>query len=370
VPVLLILFAVRVNYSVDYDSFLLVQPPFLAAEPLRFGLFFFLRFAVAVAGTGLIVFFAWAVSASGLWPGAGATLSEALTALVPSTLALGAVWAWRRHSERSALNQQEDFLRYSYGRLHCVSKRFLETNEQGLLFGCDCGSEVTPWQKFTALIETDRNFILVTPTDKWAVPKGAFGTEAERTEFRTLASEKLSHGRSLAARSVEFTCTPQDWRNAWWLQFKLGGWSRLAALVFFAVMETLTAVYMAGMYGEHALFTPHFWAGAYVFAALLLILVPLFRKKAPRPTTPLKISFAEDAIYVQSAAFLSKIDWRQVKGIAADKNSIVLSHGKNLLLLIPQRSIYPAQRQYIAEILRARLAPKSRPAPSPEAGNA
>ncbi len=270
-----------------------------------------------------------------------------------------ALWLSRRHSTKSALRQQKEFLDYSYARLHCAKARFLETCEEGILSGCNCGCELTAWQQFTSLMEIDKHFILATRFSRLVLPKAAFQLEADRTEFRTLVSEKLSQ-QIAVARSVEFTCTSNDWRNARWLEFKLGGWLRLFALFSFACIEAVTSLYLVTFYGVEGLFTPQVWAGACCFAALLLALVPLFQKKPVRPIAQMKVSFADDAIYIQSAASLSRVEWSRVKGIVADKNCIVLAYEKKLMLLIPQRSIHPVQRPYLAEILETKLAPKHR----------
>src|SRR4029077_7796716 len=129
------------------------------------------------------------------------------------------VWIASRISVRQTRRQHEDFLEDGYAHLHCRNERFVESTEEGLLFGCNCDQVLRSWSQFMASIETDKSFVLYTNFEVLDIPKAAFSGGGEQTEFRALLSQRLTQEKSLTARAIEFSSNAQDWRHASWLLF-------------------------------------------------------------------------------------------------------------------------------------------------------
>ena len=225
--------------------------------------------------------------------------------------------------------------------------------------GCDCQVDERPWTDFVTLAETNKGFLLCTKSQVLFVPSDSFPSEGERTEFRAMLSEKLRENKSLTARPIEFTCTGEDWRDAKWLQFKMGGWIRWLALFAVACADAVLIAFFAPFFDEGARWSPALTAGACVFALILLILVPKLQGKPPENRAPLKIWISEDAIYAQSPTAESRIPWTRVLGCMGDKRCLVLLLSDRSTILLPKRFIDVAHREAIEVLLRARFARKS-----------
>jgi hypothetical protein len=347
----------RVSYSISQDTFVGLQPPFLAIEPLGRALFFFLflHFVTIFTGVGFVLVFVHIAYFLGQSPPPSSSLTNATMLFGLGVVVLAGVWVAREIIVRNSRKQREQFLRDRYSSLHCRDDRFVETTEDGLLFGCGCKTDSIPWSHFTTLAETNGAFVLFTRAEVLVVPKGAFASEAARTEFRVILSERLSHDRSLTARAIEFACTRKDWHNAQWLQFKAGGWIRLAGLAALAALEGAMILFFVPLFDAGARWSGPFVAGACLFALLIVVLVFVLRRKPPLYRLPLKAWFSEEVIYIQSPIAEGRITWSQISGCIADRRSLILSNNGQVVLLIPQRCIPPAQREHFHALIRKKF---------------
>jgi hypothetical protein len=346
---------VRVFYSVSYQAFAGAQPPFRAIEPMGYGLRFFTYITTICAGVGFVLlsphlFFFLGRSTT------KTSLSQGLEVFGGSAFLLLGVWYARTYSARDARRQQEEFLRDSYSRLHCRDERFVETTDDGLLLGCNCESVLRPWAIFAGVGETDGGFALFTNFEVVTIPKAAFHSGGEQTEFRAILAQRLNENKSATARAVEFACNQQDWRNAAWLQFKMGGWIRVAALTLFAFLVAGYSLFQVPYFDVNAQeLSPPLIAGACIYALLLLTVALMFRRKPFQHSVPMKVWFAEDAIYIQQPVIEMRIPWSHMSGCLADKKSLLLGQRDKSVILIPQRFISPIQREYIMEMLQERI---------------
>lgn len=345
----------RVSYPISYESFVALQPPFAPIAPMGRGLFFFYQFAVPVAGIGFELIAVRVAYLLGWTSWRSAALSHGFAILALGALPVFGVVMARRISARKARRDHAEFLRGNYEHLHCRDSRFVELTPEGLSFGCACENRLHPWSEFSTLLETQAVFIVVTRQDIQIIPKDAFPSEAARTEFRTLLSEKLNENKSLHARTIDFVCTPADWRNASWLRLKSGGWVRVLVLAWSVCVGIAMVLFFAPIFDDSARVAPPFIAAACVFALLVLALLLVFRRKPLRYLGPLKVSFADDAIYVQSPSSEGRVPWSHITGCAGDNKSMVFLYRPLSILLIPLRAIPPAQSQYIFELLKAKL---------------
>lgn len=346
---------VRVPYAISYEAYVATQRPFTPLDPVGFGLLFILEFAVMVAGIGFVLVAVRVTFLLGATPWRSANLAKGIGVFALGGLPILGIWMGRKISARKMLREHNEFLRASFGRLHCRDQRFIEVQDEGVIFGCACKTPLIPWPQLSTLSETESNFVIAAGSEMHIIPKPAFPTEAERTEFRTMLSEKLHQTKTLTARTIEFECRNADWRNARWLLFKAGGWKFQAMMAVSACVGTIMILSFAPAFDDHARFTAPFIAAACIFAAIVLMLVVLLRRKPARYRGLLKVSFAEDAIYVQSPVSEIRIPWHMVTGCIGDKRSLILIQRPFSMLLIPVRSMLRAQGEYIIERLRAKL---------------
>jgi hypothetical protein len=284
------------------------------------------------------------------------SLTQGLEVFGGSAAALLGILFARKYSARDARKQQGDFLRDSYGRLHCRDERFVETTDEGLIVGCNCESALRPWAFFSGFGETDGGFALFTGFEVVAIPKTAFHSGGEQTEFRAILAQRLNENKSSTARVIEFACTSQDWRSAAWLQFRKGGWARVAGLTLFAFFVAAYGLYQVPYFDANVHeFSPSLFAGAFIYALLLLTVALMFRRKPFQSRNPMKVWFAEDAIYVQQPVIEMRIPWAYISGFLADKKSLLLGQSDTSVILIPQRCITASQREQIMEILDAKI---------------
>jgi YcxB-like protein len=351
----------RITYPISYETFVALQPPFKAIEPMRGAVGVFAAIATLCVGVGFILLtphlFPWIDHSP-----PRTNLVQAIGLISVSVISLLCVRVGRRISERRTLAQQEDFLRDSYSRLHCRDRRFVETTEEGLLIGCDCKEVLRPWALLTTMAETDKYFALCTNMEVLNIPKAAFSSEGDRTEFRAVLAQHLTGTKPATARPVEFACTSEDWRKASWLQFKTGGWARVASLVYLLCVVPAFGLFLVPYFDLNAEnLSASLVVGACIYGlALLLAMVLSLRPKNFRHGLPTKVSFAEDAIYVEYPVAEARIPWTQVTGCIADKKSLLLGQRDKSVILIPQRCIAPAQREYIMQMLRAKIGSRAR----------
>jgi hypothetical protein len=347
----------RVSYSISYDTFVNQQPKFKATEPPSRGLLFFMQFAIVFSGIGFVLILAHIFSSLDQSPPPTTSVTKAICILAISALSLLGIWIARRISARRLESQHEEFLRDSYSRVHCRDHRFVDVSDEGLVFGCNCGQVSRPWSQFVTQLETQSNFLLYTRSEVLEIPKIAFLSEGDRTEFRSFLSRQLTQEKSLAAPAIEVACTRADWRRARWLRFRAGGWVRAAAF-------TATALFMAGLILYFVPFVEgHEQSSLAVITAtclftLLSVITVLRFLRTPIPVwilLPIKIWVAADAIYMGSPIGEIRIPWVHLTNCLVDRRSVLFTEAGRSLILIPQRCISPAQRDQIMTQLRAKL---------------
>ncbi len=210
----------RVAYSLSFERYNKLQPPFEAIAPVGRGLFFFLYFVTIVVGVGVAMLSGQLYSLLRHSPAPSPGWFGSAEIFGFGVILLTGVWASRKLSARQANKEHHDFLRESYTRLHCQDRRFVETTEEGIVFGCDCktsadrwldvlswgGSRATSWCGVAGILSTFRR--------KPSIRK------AKRTQFRRTLSECVGASRVELSRSVEFCATRRDWQHAKWLLFR------------------------------------------------------------------------------------------------------------------------------------------------------
>jgi|GEM_PF-6512234 hypothetical protein len=343
----------RVSYSLSLETYKKLQQPFEAIEPVRGGLFFFLYLVTIEAGIGVAMLSGQFYSLLNHSRGPGWLPSIEVFGLGASLLA--GVWVFRRLSVRRAAKDQGEFLSESYARLHCRDQRFVEATEEGLAFGCNCDKKVDNWSDVLGWAESQSDFVLWTRRNVASIPKEAFATEGERTQFRTTLLEHANGGSDLLNRSVEFCANQKDWQHAKWLLFKRGGWVHSGRLLLLAVCVTIFILMGLSLIDPDDMWSPPSVIGALGLSLAAAFLLDPLRRSLQGPKIPMKAWFAEDAIYVRAEKFALRIPWGMIVWWQADTKILIFHYRPRSVLLIPLRAVPMSQFKFILEVILARL---------------
>ena len=169
----------RVAYSLSFERYNKLQPPFEAIAPAGRGLFFFLYFVTIVVGVGVAMLSGQLYSLLRHSPAPSPGWFGSAEIFGFGVILLTGVWASRKLSARQANKEHHDFLRESYTRLHCQDRRFVETTEEGIVFGCDCKTSADRWLDVLSWGEARGDFVVWSRRNLVNIPKEAFDSEGE-----------------------------------------------------------------------------------------------------------------------------------------------------------------------------------------------
>jgi hypothetical protein len=168
------------------------------------------------------------------------------------------------------------------------------------------------------------------------LPKSAFPTEADITEFRALLSGKLNQDKPATAPHFDFALKAEEYRAAYWLHaLKGGGWRGLLKAL---------AIYGCMIYGAFVLWNsiaPHNDA---VRAGLIggLVALPLLRivgKRRKHYFGPLRVYFSEEGLHLQDPANQTRTSWKQFVGYLEGNSILLLYYSPKLYRTIPKRAL-------------------------------
>ena len=221
-------------------------------------------------------------------------------------------------------------------RLYTAAKREFEVTEKDFTAACRCGKLTMPWSEMTQFSERPSHFYVGMKRAGHLIPKSAFGTEGEITEFRRLLSSKLQAQKQLSDRHLSFACRKEDYRWARILHVVNGGGYRkilsdllrLACFIItIRVMRTSIAPY------NKALFFG-------VFGGLSgLVLLRLARTRTRYYLGPIKIYFSDEGLHLQDPATLSRNSWSQFIGYLESSHVLLLYHNPRFYRVIPKSAL-------------------------------
>src|SRR5438309_2699619 len=164
----------------------------------------------------------------------GEDLADSALATMAAGLVLGVcAYLLDRRSLRRWRTRRERELLAAYERIHCRDSRTVEATSESLALRCKCGLVARPWAELTGFTETHSFLIPITRSESLPIPKSAFASEGEVTEFRRLILDKLHTDRPFNACPIEFAHTRADFWRAKWLHVRRGGgWRRVLKIAF------------------------------------------------------------------------------------------------------------------------------------------
>jgi hypothetical protein len=331
----------QLTYAVTFEDFRALQPPFATQAGKNLG---FRAALVACVLTGLLGLWGWT-------RGLGVAFAGFLIGL--GVLAAAFAWVYERHTVRKAKENYEKNLSTAYKNIHCRERRMFEATDEAFTASCRCGTVSRPWSELTGFGENKTHLSLSGSGGALILPKSAFRSEGEVTEFRALAASKLHHDRPTTSPHIEYRHTREDFRRAYLLHLlKGGGWRPLASSAAkFAciVYGTVALAHAMRPANRGMIFGP-------AIGVLLLRVVQLVGGRRKPYFGPLRIYFGDSGLYLQDPTSQSRRTWHQFLGYVEDNHAILLYITPRLYRIIPKREL-AGQGVQLLTMIREKLKP-------------
>jgi hypothetical protein len=194
----------------------------------------------------------------------------------------------------------------------------------------------TPWAELTGVTETPSFLIPLTRTDSFPIPRSAFASEGELTEFRSLILEKLHTDRPFNACPIEFAHTRADfWRAKLLHVRKGGGWRRLVKLGMpaAAFVYIIAAAVVGARSGQAPSWIAPVALGGFAFFLALMV------RPQQRYYGPLRIYFSEEGFHVVDPGSQSRRRWNEMAGYLENRHLYLLYLNPRLYRIVPKRAL-------------------------------
>ena len=343
----------RIPFAISRETYLAIQPPLQTHGQRSRSFFFITRLAILSIAVGAVLLVHHLLGAGGTVSASGSDYAIAAFLIAAGGVVLAIAWGVPKFQERGLLRQHEEILNERYSKLHCPNDRYLETSEDGFVFGCNCKRTSYSWAQLLSVMEGAQAFVIRTKETVEVVPKPAFPGEAAVTEFRQLLLNHMDRPDALKARAVDVQYSPGDFRWASWLHLRRGGgWrgllGRMALAAGFAFYLGYLAVqFDPTMRRDNLLY--------FECGALGLLLFMLMHRKSPQYTGPLRVWFGDEALHIEYPFSLVRLEWFRLYRYLEDKHNLLLYQDDHAYLTVPQRFIAAGQRDYVRSIVQAKL---------------
>jgi len=333
----------KLEYAITLNDFRALQKPFAGRAAANAGFKGVVIFSAAVTALGIYCFI------KGLgWPVAAFLIGLAVVGCV-------AAYFSDVRSLRRAREKYDRDIALAYERLHCRDHRLVEVTDSGFSLVCKCGAVARPWSELTQFSENDRFFLLRTKAEGLLLPKSAFASEGDKTEFRRLATEQINHGRAFAARPVEFLCDRADLRSARLLHISRGGGWRpflRAGAILFGLGVLLN--FFLRSQGGAADPTIPLKAAALVLGAFLVATLVRVLQKGRQQRRPLRLYFGNEGLHLEDGTTIARYPWESFCGYLENDRIFLIYHNPRLYRVVPKRVLAERQTEF-RRLLAARL---------------
>ena len=327
----------RVTYAITYEDFLSLQRPFTLRPGRNAGFIAALIVCGLVVGLGLVV---------------GGFAGVAIGAL--GILGAGGAWLYEKAAVKRAREKYQKSLSIAFQSIHCRDERSFQADEDGFTTACKCGVITRPWSEFVRVSEAKKFLLIGTKKGTELIPKFAFASEGELTEFRNFLLGKLNQVAAPMAKNFEVAYTAADFRSAHWLHvWKAGGRSRLiyslitawgvAVIIYFLLMNT------KGIEVDET--TARIFA---FIGAVLFWTVPTFLRLRSPKLPPARIYYDSEGMLVEDSANRIRFSWDQFIGYLENKHVLLLYLNPRQFKLIPKRALEGRASEFY-DVLQRRL---------------
>lgn len=241
-----------------------------------------------------------------------------------------------RRSLRRWRARREQQLLAAYDRIHCRDSRTVEATSDSLALSCKCGLVARPWTELTGFTETHSFLIPITRSESFPIPKSAFASEGEQTEFRRLILDKLHTDRPFNACPIEFAHTRADfWRAKWLHVRKGGGWRRVLKIGFAMILFVYAIAFTinGARRGELPAWLVPVTLGAFAFFLAMTV------RLQQHYFGPLSMYFSEEGFHVVDPGSQSRRRWNELAGYLEDRHIYLLYLNPRLYRIVPKRAL-------------------------------
>lgn len=331
----------RLSYAIKFEDFRALQPPFTIRAGNNAGFKAVLVACGMMSLLGVFLFFR----------GAGLPVGLFLVGL--GTVAAIAAYF---HEQRSVGGREKEYkknLERAFQQVHCRDQRIFVADENGFTASCKRGTVTRPWSELISFSENHTHFAFNTKMGGQILPKSAFASEAEITEFRALASGKVSRDRPSTAPYIDFAFRSEDYKAAYWLHtLKGGGWRRLARILATSSFSTWGCVviwrYVSASRDPIVL----------VGLIALLVAAPGYgmikRRRSKQYIGSVRLYFSDEGLHVHYPATQSRRPWSQFIGYLENSEVFILYLSPGFYSVVPKRAL-AAQAGRFETLLRAKL---------------
>jgi hypothetical protein len=320
---------VKITYAISLSEFRTLQP---AARPR--------------SGRTAFVVMMGMVCVALIVPGAGVVMEQANEGQPPPAAALVSIglgfvlaafaYAIDRRALLRARVRRDQALLAAYDRIHCRDSRTVEATSESLSLNCKCGLVSRPWSELTGFTETPTFLIPLTRNESFPIPKSAFSSEGELTEFRRLILDKLHTDRPFTAAPIEFAHTPVDFWRAKWLHIrKGGGWRRVVKVGVAMAMFIYAIVFVVSRASAGRIPA---WLVPVVLGAFVFFLTRTVRLRQ-HYYGPLRFYFSDEGFHVEDPASQSRRRWNELAGYLEDRHVYLLYLNPLLYRIVPKRAL-------------------------------
>lgn len=345
-----ILVGMKITFAISLEDYRAIQPAFVGRAGRNAG------FKGVLVVCSLMSLLGVYCTIQGLGISTGAFL------IGLSICSGGVAYLFDKKSVGKTKEKYETSLVAAYQRMHCHDHRTLDCDDAGFTVSCRCGTVTRPWSELAQFSENTSLFFVGTKTDGQIVPKSAFSSEGEITEFRAVFLEKL--GGDVTSRHIDFSYTTEDFRHARILHvFEGGGWRRLAgSLATFAFSAF-------GVYVIWDYLSPHRNLAVLCGLTGALLGIPLLkarRKLRKHYFGPQRIYFGEQGLHLQNSGTLARNSWTQFIGYLENRHIFLLYYTPRTYRIIPRRALIGCEAAFRALLeVKVRRFNDKRPLPPP-----
>lgn len=344
----------KLTYGITYEDFRSLFPSAAKLRKPKPALYFGMVMAALLALVGVLI------TLKALDIVDYRTVPEGTTAQGLGTIFFGiaiiglCVW-YERRTDATIRRKYESHLAAKFKNLHCSNNRTIECSPESLEISCACGSTSRPWTEVSAFTEGPAFFQINTRQEAHLIPKRAFASESERTEFRALVDEHVHVASALSGTRIQFVRTKADARKTRMLHMKKGLSSKQKVNIALSCAVLVWAVF----YGIRAVTgNPHYAVGLGVCAlSLAARFSPWIKKSKYRYFGRLNASFNADGIQIQDNVSTARYRWTDFRGYTKDSSYWLLYHTNNTYRAFPRRAFQLNQASEFNQLLEKNLKP-------------
>lgn len=344
----------KLTYGFIFDDFRTLFPPATKLRKSKPGLYFGILMGGLLCVLGILMAIKAMEWADVRAVPEGTIPQAAITVLLGATIIAVCIFR-ERQIDAKLRKQYESAVQTKFKDVHCRTNRTIAVSPEGIEMSCACGSTIRPWSEVAGFTEGPLFFQITTRKESHLIPKRAFASESERTQFRALFSDHVQVAPVLSGTRIQFVRTKADARHARVLHLKQGlTLKQKLNIVATCLLTVLVGFYMAKLISGSANFASGAGASAILLSARFL---PWFKRKGSGYFGPLTASFNSDGIQLQDPASTAMYRWSDFRGYARDSSYWLLYHKNNSYRAFPRRAFQANQASEFNQLVEQNLQP-------------